>query len=165
MAVWRRLPASHVGEVELMQSTVIVDAIRSPMAKGKAPRDGKPGGALSSVHPVALLGQVFTRLFERNDIDPALVDDVITGCVSQVGEQAGPVGRWAWLGAGLPESVPSIAINRACGSSQQAADFGAQGVMAGAYDVVVASGVESMSRIPMLTARIGQDPYGPEVAA
>jgi acetyl-CoA acyltransferase len=148
-----------------MQSAVIVDAIRSPMAKGKAPRDGKPGGALSSVHPVALLGQVFTRLFERNDIDPALVDDVITGCVSQVGEQAGPVGRWAWLGAGLPESVPSIAINRACGSSQQAADFGAQGVMAGAYDVVVASGVESMSRIPMLTARIGQDPFGPAVAA
>jgi acetyl-CoA acetyltransferase family protein len=148
-----------------MQTAVIVDAIRTPMAKGKAPTDDKPGGALSSVHPVDLLGQVFTRLFERNDIAPALVDDVITGCVSQVGEQAGPVGRWAWLAAGLPESVPSTAINRACGSSQQAADFGAQGVMAGAYDVVVASGVESMSRIPMWTSRVGQDPFGPAVAA
>jgi len=147
-----------------MQSAVIVDAIRTPMAKGKAPRVDKPGGALSSVHPVDLLGQVFTQLFERNSIDPALVDDVITGCVSQVGEQAGPVGRWAWLAAGLPESVPSTAINRACGSSQQAADFGAQGVMAGAYDVVVASGVESMSRIPMWTSRINQDPFGPRVA-
>lgn len=148
-----------------MQSAVIVDAIRTPMAKGKAPKGDKPGGALSAMHPVDLLGQVFTQLFERNAIDPALVDDVITGCVSQVGEQAGPVGRWAWLAAGLPESVPSAAINRACGSSQQAADFGAQGVMAGAYDIVVASGVESMSRIPMWTSRIGQDPFGPAVAA
>jgi acetyl-CoA acetyltransferase family protein len=83
--------------------------------------------------------------------------------VSQVGEQSGPVGRWAWLAAGLPESVPSVAVHRACGSSQQAADFAAQAVIARACDIVVAAGVESMSRIPMFTARIGQDPYGPSV--
>jgi acetyl-CoA acetyltransferase family protein len=134
------------------------------MAKGKAAKGDRPGGALSTVHPVELLGQTLRQLLDRNDFDPALVDDVITGCVSQVGEQAGPIGRWAWLAAGLPESVPSVALNRACGSSQQAADFGAQAVMAGAYDIVIASGVESMSRIPMLTSRIGQDPFGPSVA-
>lgn len=147
----------------MSRSAVIVDAVRSPMAKGKPPKDGRPGGALSSVHPVELLGQVIGQLMARNDIDPARVDDVIAGCVSQVGEQSGPVGRWAWLSAGLPESVPSVAVHRACGSSQQAADFAAQAVIAGACDVVVAAGVESMSRIPMFTARIGQDPYGPSV--
>jgi acetyl-CoA acyltransferase len=145
------------------RSAVIVDAIRSPMAKGRAPTAGRPGGALSAVHPVELLGQVLRQLFERNDVDPGTVEDVITGCVSQVGEQSGPIGRWAWLAAGLPEHVPSVAINRACGSSQQAADFAAQGVLAGVYDIVVASGVESMSRIPMFTARLGQDPFGPSV--
>jgi acetyl-CoA acyltransferase len=149
----------------MSRTAVIVDAVRSPMAKGKAPKDGKPGGALSSVHPVELLGQVLGTLFKRNDVDPAEVEDVIAGCVSQVGEQSGPVGRWAWLAAGLPEHVPSVAVHRACGSSQQSADFAAQGVIAGVYDIVVACGVESMSRIPMLTARIGQDPFGPSVAA
>ena len=143
---------------------MIVDAIRSPMAKGKAARDGRPGGALSSVHPVELLGQVLRALVERNGIDSATVDDVITGCVSQVGEQSGGIGRFAWLSAGLDENVPSVVINRACGSSQQAADFAAQGVIAGVYDIVIAAGVESMSRIPMFTARIGQDPYGPAVS-
>src|SRR6516164_100376 len=113
----------------MSRSAVIVDAVRSPMAKGKPPKDGRPGGALSSVHPVELLGQVLRGLFDRNEVDPGEVDDVITGCVSQVGEQAGPVGRWAWLAAGLPEHVPSTAVNRACGSSQQAADFAAQGVI------------------------------------
>jgi len=149
----------------MTRSAVIVDAVRSPMAKGKAPKDGKPGGALSSVHPVELLGQTLQSLFTRTGLDPAEVEDVIAGCVSQVGEQSGPVGRWAWLAAGLPESVPSCAVNRACGSSQQAADFAAQGVIAGVYDIVVACGVESMSRIPMMTARIGQDPFGPSVAS
>lgn len=149
----------------MTRSAVIVDAIRSPMAKGRPPKDGRDGGALSSVHPVELLGQVLHELFERNEVDPAQVEDVIAGCVSQVGEQAGPIGRWAWLAAGLPEEVPSTTVQRACGSSQQAADFAAQGVMAGAYDVVVACGVESMSRIPMLTARIGQDPFGPTVTS
>ncbi|MCV7102791.1 thiolase family protein [Mycobacterium palustre] len=147
----------------MSRSAVIVDAVRSPMAKGKPPKDGRPGGALSGVHPVDLLGQVIGQLMARNDVDPARVDDVIAGCVSQVGEQSGPVGRWAWLSAGLPESVPSVAVHRACGSSQQAADFAAQAVIAGACDIVVAAGVESMSRIPMFTARIGQDPYGPAV--
>ena len=148
----------------MARSAVIVDAVRSPTAKGRAATDDRAGGALSSLHPVELLGQVLRRLIDRNDVDPAEVDDVITGCVSQVGEQSGPVGRWGWLAAGLPEHVPSTTVHRACGSSQQAVDFAAQGVIAGAYDIVVASGVESMSRIPMFTARIGQDPFGPSVA-
>jgi acetyl-CoA acyltransferase len=135
------------------------------MAKGKPPREGRAGGALSDVHPVELLGQVIAELLRRNVFDPALVDDVIAGCVSQVGEQTGPIGRWAWLAAGLPDSVPSVAVNRACGSSQQAADFAAQGVIAGAYDIVIAAGVESMSRVPMFTARMGQDAFGPGVSA
>jgi acetyl-CoA acyltransferase len=147
----------------MSRRAVIVDAVRSPLAKGKPAKDGRTGGALSSVHPVELLGQVLRALMARNDFDPAQVDDVVTGCVSQVGEQAGPIGRWAWLAAGLPETVPSVAVNRACGSSQQAADFAAQAVIAGACDIVVASGVESMSRVPMFTSRIGQDPYGPSV--
>jgi acetyl-CoA acetyltransferase family protein len=148
----------------MTRQAVIIDAVRSPMGKGKAPKDGKPGGALSGVHPVELLGQVLKVLIERTGLDPATVDDVIAGCVSQVGEQSGPVGRWAWLAAGLPETVPSVAVHRACGSSQQAADFAAQAVIAGACDIVIAAGVESMSRIPMFTARIGMDPYGPSVA-
>src|ERR1700747_2254653 len=148
---------------QMSRSAVIVDAVRSPMAKGKPPKDGRAGGALSGVHPAERPGQVTGQLMARNDVDPARVDDVIAGCVSQVGEQSGPVGRWAWLSAGLPESVPSVAVHRACGSSQQAADFAAQSVIAGACDIVVAAGVESMSHIPMFTARIGQDPYGPSV--
>ncbi|MCG7207406.1 thiolase family protein [Streptomyces arenae] len=146
------------------RNAVIVDAVRSPMAKGRAAGNAKPGGALSHVHPVELLGQVLRQLIDRSGIDPVQVDDVITGCVSQVGEQSGPVGRWAWLAAGLPESVPSVSVHRACGSSQQAADFAAQSIMAGAQDVVVACGVESMSRIPMFASRMGQDPFGPSVA-
>jgi acetyl-CoA acetyltransferase family protein len=148
-----------------MTTAVIVDSIRSPMGRGKAAKGDRPGGALSEIHPVELLGQVFGRLIERNGIDSALVDDVIAGCVSQVGEQSGGVARFAWLSAGLAESVPGVTINRACGSSQQAADFAAQSVIAGVNDIVVAGGVESMSRIPMMSARIGQDPYGPRVAA
>ncbi|TPG32400.1 thiolase family protein [Mycolicibacterium hodleri] len=148
-----------------MTTAVIVDAVRSPMAKGRASKDGRPGGALSCIHPVDLLGQVLTALIERTGIDPSLVDDVITGCVSQVGEQAGGVGRFAWLGAGLPETVPSVTINRACGSSQQAADFAAQSIAAGANDIVIAAGVESMSRIPMGSARIGMDAFGPAATA
>jgi acetyl-CoA acyltransferase len=148
----------------MSRTAVIVDAVRSPMAKGKAPKDGRPGGALSGVHPVELLAQVIRALMDRNGVDPARVDDVITGCVSQVGEQSGPIGRWAWLAAGLPETVTSVAVHRACGSSQQAADFAAQAVIAGACDIVVAAGVESMSRIPMFTSRIGQDPFGPSVS-
>ena len=142
-----------------MTTAVIVDAIRTPSGKGK------PGGQLSGIHPAALLSQVLSALVERNGIDPGIVDDVLGGCVGQVGEQAVNVTRNAVLGAGFPEHVPATTIDRQCGSSQQAAHFGAQGVIAGAYDVVIACGVESMSRIPMGTALMGADPYGPSVAA
>jgi acetyl-CoA acyltransferase len=141
-----------------MIDAVIVDAVRSPMAKGK------PGGALSPLHPVELLAQTIKGLLDRVDIDPGEVDDVLAGCVSQVGEQAGNVGRMAWLAAGLPIHVPAVTIERKCGSSQQAAHFAAQGIMAGAYDIAVVAGVESMSRLPMGISAIGMDPYGPSVA-
>lgn len=138
----------------MIKNPVIVDAIRTPMGKGKA------GGALSELHPTDLLGQLFKALMARNDVDPGRVDDVIVGCVSQVGEQAGSPGRIAWLGAGLPEHVPSTVVDRRCGSSQQAVHFAAQGIAAGAYDIAIAGGIESMSRVPMFTARIGKDPLG-----
>lgn len=137
------------------ESAVIIDAVRSPMGKGK------PGGALSSLHAVELLAQVLRGLMGRVDLDPALVDDVLIGCVSQAADQAGTPGRWAWLAAGLPEHVPAVTIDRRCGSSQQALHFAAQGVIAGEYDVVVAGGIESMSRVPMGSARMGVDPFGP----
>jgi acetyl-CoA acyltransferase len=142
-----------------MPTAVIVDVIRT--ASGK----GKPGGRLSGVHPVDLLARVLRALVERNDLDPALVDDVIAGCVSQSGEQTYNIARNAVLGAGFPESVPATTIDRQCGSSQQAAHFAAQGVIAGAYDVVIAAGVESMSRVPMGSSTHGADPFGPAVAA
>ncbi|WP_261567953.1 thiolase family protein [Frankia gtarii] len=138
-----------------MENAVIVDAVRT--ASGR----GKPGGALSETHPVELLATVLKALVTRNDLDPALVDDVIAGCVGQVGEQSLNIGRTALLSAGFPESVPATTIDRQCGSSQQAAHFAAQGVIAGAYDIVIASGVESMSRVPMGAAVIGKDPNGP----
>jgi acetyl-CoA acetyltransferase family protein len=149
-----------------MRDAVIVDVVRSPMGKGKAPKDGKPGGALSGVHAVELLSQTLKALLDRNPaLNPAEVDDFIVGCVSQVSEQAGCIGRWAWLGAGLPEHVPSTVVDRRCGSAQQAFDFAAAGIIAGVYDVVVAGGIESMSRIPMGTARLGADVYGPSSTA
>lgn len=142
-----------------LQEAVIVDAIRTPVGKGKM------GGALSGVHAVELLAASLSALMARTDIDPALVDDVLVGCVSQVGEQSACPGRMAWLAAGLPESVPATTIDRRCGSSQQAAHFAAQGIMAGAYDIAVVAGVESMSRVPMGSGRIGQDGHGPLVEA
>jgi acetyl-CoA acetyltransferase family protein len=135
------------------------------MGKGRAATDERPGGALSGLHPVELLGQTLRQLMDRNDVDPAEVEDVVVGCVSQVGEQSGTPGRWAWLAAGLPEHVPGVTIDRRCGSGQQAIDYAAQAIMAGAYDIAVAGGVESMSRIPMISARIGQDPFGPSARA
>ena len=131
-----------------MGHAVLVDVIRT--ASGK----GKPGGALSRVHPADLLAQTLRQLVERNDLDPATVDDVIAGCVGQVGDQATNIARTSVLQAGFPESVPATTIDRQCGSSQQAAHFGAQGVMAGAYDIVIACGVESMSRVPMGMANL-----------
>lgn len=140
-----------------MRTPVIVDAVRTPMGRGK------PGGALSEIHPTDLLAGTLRALVERNELDPGTVDDVIVGCVSQVGEQAGTPGRMALLAAGFPVHVPSTTIDRKCGSSQQAIHFAAQGIMAGVYDIVIAGGVESMSRVPMGSARIGKDPYGPAV--
>ncbi|MGH3253987.1 MAG: thiolase family protein [Streptosporangiaceae bacterium] len=142
-----------------MSRAVIVDAVRSPMGRGR------PGGALATVHPVDLLAQVFSGLIQRSKLDPAAVDDVLVGCVGQVGEQSATPGRQAWLSAGFPVHVPSVTIERKCGSGQQAVDFAVQGVMAGAYDIVIAAGVESMSRVPMGSARMGADPHGPGVAA
>src|SRR5687767_272676 len=120
-----------------MPSAVIVDAIRTG--------GGKRNGKLRGWHAVDLASEVLRTLVERNDLDPERIDDVILGCVSQVGEQGLNVARAAALAAGYPESVPATTVDRQCGSSQQAAHFAAQGVMAGAYDVVVAGGVESMS--------------------
>ncbi|MCP3974138.1 MAG: thiolase family protein, partial [bacterium] len=140
-----------------MRDAVIVDAIRTP--------GGKRGGKLKDWHPVDLASEVLGAIAERNSLDTELVDDVIMGCVMQTGEQALNVARNAVLGAGWPEVVPGTTIDRQCGSSQQAAHFAAQGVMAGAYDVVVAAGVESMSRIPIgVTAQQGPGmPFGPRM--
>lgn len=124
-----------------MTEAVIVDAIRTP--------GGKRNGNLKDWHPVSLAAHVLKALEERNSLDPAIVDDVVMGCVMQVGEQSLNIGRNAVLSAGWPESVPATTVDRQCGSSQQAMHFGAQGVMAGAYDVVVAAGVEGMTRTPM----------------
>jgi len=123
------------------KQAVIVEAVRTPL--------GKRGGKLGDHHPADLLGTVLTAAVERAGIDPAIVDDVICGCVGQIGEQSSNVGRNAWLAAGLPEEVPATTVDRQCGSSQQAAHFAAQGVLAGAYDVAIACGVESMTRVPM----------------
>lgn len=141
-----------------MRSAVLVDVVRSASGKGKA------GGALSDIHPIDLLAEVLRSLMARNDLDPVLVDDVIGGCVSQAAEQAGNITRSAALAAGLPESTPATTVTRACGSSQQAVHFAAQGVLAGSYDVVIACGVESMSRVPMGTAPMGRDLVGAGLA-
>jgi acetyl-CoA acetyltransferase family protein len=124
-----------------MTNAVIVDAIRTPL--------GRRNGKLKEWHPVDLAAETLKALVERTGLDPALVDDVVMGCVMQVGEQAANVARNAVLAAGWPEHVPGTTVDRQCGSSQQAAHFAAQGVIAGAYDVVVAAGVEVMTRVPM----------------
>ncbi|MEV4887901.1 thiolase family protein [Nonomuraea sp. NPDC055795] len=142
-----------------MRDAVIVQAVRTPIGKGK------PDGALAGVHPVELLAHTLRTLVERSGVDPALVDDVIGGTVDQVGEQAMNTTRYAWLSAGFPDSVPAVTVDRQCGSSQQAVHFAAQGVIAGAYDLVVACGVESMSRVPMWSnVPPGKDPFGPGMA-
>lgn len=140
-----------------MRKAVIVDAVRTPVGK----RDGK----LRDWHPVDLGSEVLRALVDRNGLDPALVEDVIMGCVMQTGEQGVNVGRNAALAAGFPEDVVGVTIDRQCGSGQQAAHFAAQGVMAGAYDVVIAAGVESMTRVPMgITAQQGPGkPFGPRM--
>ncbi|WP_181789070.1 thiolase family protein [Streptomyces phytophilus] len=140
-------------------TAVVVDAVRTGSGKGK------PGGALSGVHSVDLLAEVLRALVDRNGLDPARLDDVIAGCVTQAADQSFNVARNAVLAAGFPESVPGTTVDRQCGSSQQAAHFAAQGVMAGAYDIAVAAGVESMSRVPMGTAAAGRDSFGDRLAA
>ena len=141
-----------------MPNAVIVDAIRTA--------GGKRNGRLSGWHPSDLAGQVLKALAERNDLDPALIEDVIMGCVMQVGSQGLNIGRNAVLAAGFPESVPATTVDRQCGSSQQSAHFAAQGVIAGAYDVVVAAGVEVMSTTPMgASITPGSIPFGPGVVA
>jgi acetyl-CoA acyltransferase len=143
-----------------MINAVIVDAIRTPL--------GRRNGKLKEWHPVDLVAETMNALVERTGIDPGIVDDVVMGCVMQVGEQAANVARNAVLAAGWPEGVPGTTVDRQCGSSQQAAHFAAQGVMAGAYDVVVAAGVEVMTRVPMGASmsdgKYGY-PFGPKVGA
>jgi acetyl-CoA acyltransferase len=136
---------------------VIVSAVRTPVGIGKPQK-----GVLSGIHPVDLSATILNEVTGRVGLDPALVDDVIWGCVSQVGEQSVNVARNAVLAAGFPESVPGVTIDRQCGSSQQAVNFAVAGVIAGHYDVVVAGGVESMSRVPMFSNAVGGDgPFGP----
>jgi acetyl-CoA acyltransferase len=141
----------------VMRDAVIVEAVRTPV--------GKRGGGLAGVHPVDLSAVVLTEIARRTRLDPADVDDVVWGCVSQIGDQSSNIGRFAALAAGWPETIPGTTINRACGSSQQALDFAAHAVMCGAMDIVIAGGVESMSRVPLGSARTVGVPYGPTVLA
>lgn len=138
-----------------MVQAVIVDAVRTPI--------GKRNGSLADIHPVDMSGQTLKALAERNKLEPSMVDDVIWGCVNQVGDQAAQIGRYAVLAAGWPESVPGSTVNRACGSSQQAIDFAAATIMAGQNDVVIAGGVESMTRVPMGAGRDLGRPFGSAV--
>src|SRR5271169_3988632 len=138
-----------------MRETVIVEAVRTPV--------GKRNGGLSTMHAADLSAVVLRELVDRTGIDPAVIDDVVWGCVSQVGDQSSNIGRYSVLAAGWPESIPGTTINRACGSSQQALDFAVQAVMSGQQDVVVAGGVEVMSRVPLGSARATGQPYGPKV--
>lgn len=138
-----------------MRRAVIVDLVRSPFIRARS------DSVVAGLHPVDLYAQTLSALIERTGVDPALIEDVITGCVLQVGEQSGNIGRQAVLAAGFPESVPAVTLDRKCGSGQQAIDFAAQGIVAGAYDVVIAGGVEMMSLLPMRANRIGRDSEGP----
>jgi acetyl-CoA acyltransferase len=140
-----------------IREAVIVEAVRSPI--------GKRNGSLKDYHPVDLLAEVLKEVVARAGVDPGQIEDNITGCVSQVGEQSLNVGRNGWLAAGFPETIPSTTVDRQCGSSQQSIHFAAQGVMAGAYDLVVASGVENMTRVPMGSSMAGGNPFGQQLFA
>ncbi|WP_262058863.1 thiolase family protein [Streptomyces sp. STR69] len=140
-----------------MPEAVIVDAVRTPI--------GKRNGSLAAVHAADLSAHVLTALVERTGVDPGTVDDVMWGCVTQIGDQSSNIARFAALAAGWPEHVPGVTINRACGSSQQAVDSAAHAVMAGQYDLVVAGGVETMTRVPLGSHRTVGQPYGPAVLA
>ena len=140
-----------------MHQPVIVDAVRTPI--------GRRNGALSHVHPVDLSAHVLNSVIARNGLEPEAIEDVIWGCVNQIADQSANVGRWAVLAAGWPETIPGTTVDRACGSSQQAIQFAFASVAAGHYDVVIAGGVESMSRVPLGAARATGEPYGPAVRA
>src|SRR4051812_15205562 len=147
--------AGYVG-----RDAVIVGAVRTPIGKGKA------SGALHDVLSVDLLAHSLSELVARTGVNPAEIDDVIAGAVTQVGDQAVNIARNALLGAGFPDTVPGTTVDRQCGSSQQAISFAAQGIIAGSYDVVIAAGVESMSRVPMgSSVTPGSDPFGHAFAA
>ena len=140
-----------------MREAVIVEAVRTPV--------GKRNGGLATMHAADLSADVLNALVERTGIDPAEVDDVIWGCVSQVGDQSSNIGRYSVLAAGWPETIPGTTVNRACGSSQQALEFAVQAVVSGHQDLVVAGGVEVMSRVPLGAAKVGGEPYGPRARA
>lgn len=140
-----------------MRPTVIVGAVRTPV--------GKRNGGLAGMHAADLSALVLNELMQRTGVDPEAVDDVVWGCVSQVGDQSSNIGRYAVLAAGWPETIPGTTVNRACGSSQQALDFAVHAVMSGQQDVVVAGGVEVMSRVPLGAARATGEPYGPKARA
>src|SRR5438105_7811878 len=135
-----------------MPEAYIVDAVRTPV--------GKRGGGLSQVHPADLGAHILRALVERTGIDPAVVEDVVFGCVDAIGPQAGDIARTCWLAAGYPEEVPGTTIDRQCGSSQQAVHFAAQGVMSGTQDLVVAGGVQNMSMIPISSAMTVAEQFG-----
>lgn len=135
-----------------MPEAYIVEAVRTAV--------GKRNGSLAGVHPIDLAARVFQGLFKRVDVDPGAVDDVVVGCVDAIGGQSGNIARTSWLAAGYPEEVPGVTVDRQCGSSQQAISFGAQAIMAGTADIILAGGVQSMSRIPISSARRAGEQYG-----
>ena len=135
-----------------MPEAYIIDAVRTAV--------GKRNGGLAKVHPIDLGVHAFRGLFDRVDVDPAAVDDVIVGCVDAIGGQAGNIGRNAWLAAGYPEEVPGVTVDRQCGSSQQAISFGAQAIMSGTADVILAGGMQNMSQIPIASAMVVGQQFG-----
>ncbi|RZK95320.1 MAG: acetyl-CoA C-acetyltransferase, partial [Rhodococcus sp. (in: high G+C Gram-positive bacteria)] len=135
-----------------MTEAYIVDAVRTPI--------GKKNGGLSGVHPADLGAHVIKAVVERTGVDPAGVDDVVFGCVDAIGGQAGNIARTAWLAAGYPEEVPGVTVDRQCGSSQQAVHFGAQAILSGTADLIVAGGVQNMSQIPIASAMVVGQQYG-----
>jgi acetyl-CoA acyltransferase len=139
-----------------LREAVVLEAVRTPV--------GKRGGAYAAIHPVDLLASVLRELIDRTGVDPATIDDHIAGCVSQIGDQSLNVARNAWLAGGLPETVPATTVDRQCGSSQQAIQFAAQAVLAGTCDLVIASGIEHMTRVPLGSSAAGGNPFPPSLS-
>lgn len=135
-----------------MSEAYVIDAVRTAV--------GKRNGSLAGIHPIDLGVHVFRSIFDRNDVDPAAVDDAVVGCVDTIGGQAGNIGRLAWLAAGYSEEVPGVTVDRQCGSSQQAISFGAQAIMAGTADLILAGGIQNMSQIPISSAMIAGNDFG-----